>query len=481
MATLKPLAEWGTIESIAAAVRSNEKSALETVEMSLQAIKSASEYNALITVCEDEAKTRARIIDEKIAKGEDVGALAGVPFIAKDNYLTKGIETTAASNILRGYVPPFSATVISKLEEAGAILVAKANLDAFAHGSSTENSDFGPSKNPYDPTRVPGGSSGGSAVATALGLAPFSLGSDTGGSIRLPASYCGVVGLKPSYGLVSRYGVVAMASSTDSMGPITNTVEDAAYVLDIMAGGDKHDSTTIEREDSYQLQKNDMKNLKIGIVKEYMGAGVAADVREKMQSSYEKLRQAGATIEEVSVPLSDLALACYYIIVPAEVSSNLSRYDGVRYGYSAPEAKNLRELYELTRSVGFNDENKRRIMTGTYVLSSGYYDAYYKKAMTVRTKLIAEFNSAIKSYDVLIGPTAPTIAFKLGENTDDPLAMYMSDVMTVMSNLVGNPAISLPAGFNEEGMPVGMQVMAPFGHDKQLLEASAAISEVVHV
>lgn len=479
MGSFKPLVEWSPIEDLADSVNTGKSSAKSLVERSLKAINDSQEYNALITVSADYARARANEIDNQIKSGKSAGPLAGVPFIAKDNYLTAGVRTTAASNILKDYTPPYSATVIDKLESAGAILVGKANLDAFAHGSSTENSDFGPTLNPYDPTRVPGGSSGGSAAAVALGLAPFSLGTDTGGSIRLPASFCGVVGLKPSYGLVSRYGVIAMASSTDCMGPLTNSVKDSAYVLDVMAGQDDHDSTTIKPESSYQTEEIKIDKLKIGVIKEHLGEGLKSDVRRKIDTVIKSLEAKGAKIEEVSIPLSQVALACYYIIVPAEVSSNLSRYDGVRYGLSETESKDLISAYEQTRSKGFNAENKRRIMTGNYVLSSGYYEAYYKKAMTVRTKLIEEFNKAMKGYDVLIGPTAPSTAFKLGANTDDPLAMYMTDIMTVMANLVGNPAISIPAGL-EADLPVGLQLMTGAGSDRKLLSIAAKFAEVLN-
>lgn len=477
--SFKQLASWDSIEELAAKVNQQKTTATELVDKALAAIEQAGDYNALITVCAEMARQRAARLDEQIKQGQEPGRLAGVPFIAKDNYLTAGVETTAGSNILKDYVPPYSATVIERLEAEGAILVGKANLDAFAHGSSTENSDFGPSKNPYDLTRVPGGSSGGSAVAVALGLAPLALGSDTGGSIRLPASFCGVVGLKPSYGLISRYGVVAMASSTDCMGPLTNSVADAAYVLDIMAGKDNHDSTTVERQPSYELTQADLQGVKVGVIKEFMGEGLKVEVKTQIETAIAALKNAGAQIEEVSIPLAKLALACYYVIVPAEVSSNLSRYDGVRYGLSKRSAKNLSAMYEDTRSKGFNAENKRRIMTGTFVLSSGYYDAYYKKAMTVRTKLIAEFNQAAGKYDILLGPTSPTTAFKLGQNVADPLAMYLTDVMTVTANLVGNPAISIPAGL-VEGLPVGLQLMTGPGQDKKLLALASAVAEAIN-
>ncbi len=470
--------QWKPIVELASEVESGETTATELVQRSLDAIEQSQEYGAILFVAEDDALKRAKEIDRKVANGEKVGRLAGVPFIAKDNYLTRDIETTAASNILKGFIPPYQSTAITKLEDEGAIMVAKANLDSFAHGSSTENSDFGSTKNPYDKERVPGGSSGGPAAAVALGLAPFSLGTDTGGSIRLPASYTGTVGLKPTYGLVSRYGVVAMASSTDVIGPMSETVEDSALVLDVMSGRDEHDSTTIERsEEAYIDLSLDLKELKIGVIKEHMGDGLEPGVKKLVKEAVDKLKKAGAEVKEVSIPSLDLALACYYIIQPAEVSSNLGRYDGVRYGYSEENADSLDEVYDLSRSYGFNSENKRRIMVGTYVLSSGYYDAYYKKAQTVRTLLIEQFDEVFREVDVLVGPTAPSVAFKLGENVEDPLKMYLSDIMTVGANLVGAPAISIPIG-ESDGLPVGLQIMAPQKADRLIMALGAKLEEL---
>jgi len=358
-------------------------------------------------------------------------------------------------------------------------MVAKANLDAFAHGSSTENSDFGPTTNPVDETRVPGGSSGGSAAAVSAGIAPVALGSDTGGSIRLPASFCGVVGYKPSYGLVSRSGVVAMASSTDVMGPLTNSVADSALILDVIAGRDKLDSTTIERASDDYTQLTSDKKLKIGVVKEYFGNGVDVAVESVITTRLDALEQAGHELVEVSIPSTELALACYYIVVPAEISSNLARYDGLRFGHHAQDAASLDDFYKRSRSEGFGDEAKRRIMIGNYVLSSGYYDAYYKKAQQARTKLTQEFAAALGDVDVLAGPVAPTPAFKFGANTQDPLQMYLADVLTVGSSLAGLPAVSVPAGVTaDEQLPVGLQLIGAHNHDLELLQA-AAIAEGV--
>ena len=466
---------WPKIAEIARDVQAGKLSAVGLVNQSLAEIEAKGDYHCILAVTKERALERAKEIDERVKKGEKIGRLAGVPFIAKDNYLTFGAPTTAASHILEPFNSPYQATAIEKLEAEGAILVAKANLDSFAHGSSTENSAFGPTLNPYDKTRVPGGSSGGSAAAVALDIAPFALGTDTGGSIRLPASFCGVVGLKPTYGLVSRYGVVAMASSTDVLGPFAKTVEDAAIVLDVMSGRDVFDSTSIERDkSSYTDLATDIKGKKIGVIKEYFGEGLDNGVRSCTEEAVNKLKVAGADVQEISLPSIKLALACYYIIVPAEVSSNLSRYDGQRFGYFAPDAKDLDESYDLARQRGFEDENKRRIMIGTFVLSSGYYDAYYAKAQTVRTKLIKEFEDAFTKVDFLLGPTAPMTAFKLGENVDDPIKMYLTDIMTVAANLVGNPAISIPFG-ESAGLPVGLQLMAAQRADRELLGLAKSV------
>lgn len=471
---------WPTITDIAIDVRSGRRTASDYVEEALAEISNKQEYNAIIARTAERARERALRIDEQVAKGESVGRLAGVPFIAKDNFLVFGAETTAASNILKGFKAPYQATAIEKLEAEGAICVAKANLDAFAHGSSTENSDFGTTLNPHDKQRVPGGSSGGSAAAVILDMAPFALGTDTGGSIRLPASFCGAVGLKPTYGLVSRSGVVAMASSTDVIGPLTRTTEEAAVVLDVIAGKDTLDSTTVERDtEGYLIEKTEVKGKKIGLIKEYFGDGLNSEVKESVTNVIEKLKAAGAVVEEVSLASLPLALACYYIICPAEVSSNLSRYDGQRYGYSDETSNDLEESYVKSRSIGFGAEAKRRIMIGTYVLSSGYYDAYYKRAQQVRTKIINEFEEAFGEYDFLIGPTAPTTAFKIGENTSDPMQMYLTDIMTVAVNLAGVAAISLPSGVDTNNLPIGVQLIAAQKHDRQLLQFSAATEELL--
>jgi aspartyl-tRNA(Asn)/glutamyl-tRNA(Gln) amidotransferase subunit A len=461
-------ATWLPIKELAAKVQSGELSAISLVTKSLDIIKQQQEFQAIISTLDNEALERAKAIDEAIAKSEQVGRLAGVPFIAKDNFLVFGPDTTAASNILKGFSAPYQATAINKLEAEGAICVAKSNLDAFAHGTSTENSDFFTTKNPHDKTKVPGGSSGGSAVSVVLEMAPFALGTDTGGSIRQPASFTGCVGFKPSYGLVSRSGVVAMASSTDVIGPLTSSVEDAALVLDVIAGKDDLDATTIERQLDYTELGGSLEGIKIGLIEEYMGEGLNDDVRQVIEQSVQKLKDRGAVITKVSIPSIDLALAVYYVLCPAEVSSNLSRYDGQRYGYSYPDAIDLDESYKKSRGIGFGKEAKRRIIIGTHVLSSGYYDAYYKRAQQVRTKLIKEFEEAFKSVDFLVGPVAPSTAFEIGANIDNPLQMYLCDIMTVAANIVGNPSVSLPAGLSD-GMPVGVQLMSATKKDKELL------------
>ena len=475
------MADWLPIAEIAQKVQAGELRAQALVEKSLQAIADNQAYQAIIVTTDERALERAKQIDRRVSKGEPVGRLAGVPFIAKDNFLVFGSETTAASNILRGFTAPYQSTAINKLESEGAICVAKSNLDAFAHGASTENSDVFTTKNPHDPTRVPGGSSGGSAAAIALGLAPFALGTDTGGSIRQPASFSGCVGYKPTYGLVSRSGVVAMASSTDVIGPLAASVTDAALVLDVMAGKDDLDATTIERQKSYTDLSDNLKGKKVGLIKEQLGQGLNTDVKQVVEDCAASLKAAGAEIVEVSVPSVNLALAVYYIICPAEVSSNLARYDGQRYGYSHQQAKDMDGSYFGSRGRGFGKEAKRRIMIGTYVLSSGYYDAYYKKAQIVRTKLINEFEAAFKEVDFMIGPVAPTAAFKIGERSNDPLHMYLADVMTVTPDLVGSPAISIPAGTSSQtGTPVGLHIMAPRRADAELLaiakEAEAVLA-----
>ncbi len=459
-----------TIPTLLADLASGRTTAVELTQQALDALaQKQTAYHVTLSDARERALQRAKAIDDTRAAGKPLGRLAGIPFIAKDNFLTFGVATTAAAKILENFQAPYQATAIERLEAEGAIMIAKANLDAFAHGSSTENSAYGPTKNAVDPTRVPGGSSGGSATAVALDIVPFALGSDTGGSIRQPASLSGVIGVKPTYGLVSRYGVVAMASSTDTIGALSHTMDDAALVMDIIVGKDERDSTTLlERAASYLPDHNQPGKLKIGLVKEYMTDDVQPEVREAVLKRAGHLRSLGHDVEEFSLPSLKLALAIYYIVVPAEISSNLSRYDGIKYGLSAEQAKTLDDVYGLSRDQGFMAENKRRILIGTYVLSSGYYDAYYRKAQTARTLLINEFSKTFEQYDLLIGPVAPTTAFMLGENTDDPLKMYLADIMTVAVSLAGLPALSLPSGADERGLPIGLQLIGRQRDDARL-------------
>ncbi len=443
-------------------------SATQNVTKALAAAKSNEQYHALLSLTEKRALERAKMVDE----GKITGKLAGVPFVVKDNFLAFGAPTTAASRILETFNAPVQATAVERLEAEGAICIGKANLDAFAHGGSTENSAYGPTMNSVDTTKVAGGSSGGSAVVTALDIVPFALGSDTGGSIRQPASFNGVVGVKPTYGMVSRYGVVAMASSTDCIGCFTTTAEDAALVLSVMAGRDSNDMTTLP---DYFEPNSLMKPLKIGIIAECMTDAVDADVKNATLEYAKKLRLAGHTVEEVSLPMSKYALAMYYIIVPAEVTSNLARYDGIRYGRRARNVTTLAELYGRSRDEGFVTENKRRIMIGSHVLSSGFFDAYYLQAQKARTVLIQEFNDLFKTYDVLLTPTAPTPAFELGENIADPIKMYLADIMTVPASLAGLPAVSVPAGSTPKGLPVGVQLIGPQRADSLLLALAAEV------
>lgn len=471
---------WPSIEDIVKEVHSGEKTAEEQIKKSLERIASTNEeFQAIIAVVEDRALERARKIDNDIKSGAHKGRLSGVPFIAKDNFLAFGAETTAASNMLKGFRAPYQATAIERLEAEGAICVGKANMDAFAHGGSTENSDFMKTRNPHDTTRVPGGSSGGSAAAVALDMASFALGTDTGGSIRQPASFCGIVGYKPTYGLVSRSGVVAMASSTDVIGPMTRNVADTALVVDVMSGKDVFDGTTISRDErSYVDFTADVKGKRVAVIKEHMSDSVDVDVAQSVNQAIEKMKQAGAEVSEVSLPSLSLALAVYYILVPAELSSNLSRHDGQRYEYSAKDVKNLDDSYVRSRSEGFGAEAKRRIMIGTHVLSSGYYDAYYRKAQTVRTKIINEVEAAFKDVDILVGPVTPTTAIKLDERTNNPMQMYLLDIMTVVANLHGGPAVSVPCGFSDK-LPIGLQLMAPARNDRELLGFSQAVEELL--
>lgn len=445
-------------------------SAVAVVRAALERAK-ADENNVVLNLTEARALERAAQVDA----GELQGRLAGVPFVAKDNFLSYGAPTTAASKLLKSFDAPLQATAVEKLESEGAICIGKVNLDAFAHGGSTENSAYGVTRNAVDPTRVAGGSSGGSAVAVARGIVPFALGTDTGGSIRQPASFNGVVGIKPTYGAVSRYGVVAMASGTDTIGVLAHDVEDTALLMDIMTGQDSKDMTTLP--DFFAVQTAPA-GKKLGLIKEFMTEGVDPVVRARILAAVEQYKSLGYEVEEVSLPMLKYALAIYYIVVPAEISSNLARYDGVRYGSRAGNDGTLRDVYELSRQAGFEPENKRRIIIGSYVLSSGFFDAYYQKAQKARTLLIREFNEVLDKYDALIGPVAPSPAFKIGNNTDDPLKMYLEDVMTVPASLAGLPAVSIPVDANDEGLPIGLQIIGKRRDDANILAIAQELEEL---
>jgi len=466
-----------TARGIAAAVRAGERSAVDVVEEHLARIAGREgEIHAFNEVLADEARAAAEAID----RGDRSGALAGVPVAVKDNLCTRGIPTTCSSKILEGWRPPYDATVVSRLLAAGAINIGKTNLDEFAMGSSTENSAFGPTRNPHDTSRVPGGSSGGSAAAVAAGFAPLSLGSDTGGSIRQPAALCGVVGVKPTYGLVSRYGLVAFASSLDQVGPFATTVADAALLLEVIAGHDPMDSTSIERPapSLVEVLEAGVDGLRVGVLREMVDAeGIAPDVRRRTEEAAEALAAAGAKVEEASVPAATLGLSAYYLIAPAEASSNLARYDGVRYGLRV-DAPNTGLMNEASRTAGFGAEVKRRIMLGTYALSAGYYDAYYGKAQQVRTLIIRDFQAAYEQFDLLLSPTSPTTAFPLGAKVDDPLTMYLNDVCTIPTNLAGDPAMSVPFGAGDDGLPIGVQLLAPALGEATMFRAAAVLEGV---
>ncbi len=466
-----------TAVEIAAAVRSGQRSARSVVDEHLDVIAGGdADIHAFNLVAAAQARARADEIDGAVAAGRDPGPLAGVPVALKDNLCTRGLATTCSSRILEGWAPPYDATVVEQLHNAGAVVVGKTNMDEFAMGSSTENSAFGPTCNPCDTSRVPGGSSGGSAAAVAAGFAPVALGSDTGGSIRQPAALCGVVGVKPTYGLVSRYGLVAFASSLDQIGPFTTTVADAAAVLDVIGGPDARDSTSISEPQPpvSDTLADGIDGLRVGVLTELSGNGIAPDVAAQLQAAVRALESAGASVAEASVPAAVYGLSAYYLIAPAEASSNLARYDGVRYGLRV-DGPSTPDMNTATRSAGFGDEVKRRIMIGTYALSAGYYDAYYGKAQKVRTLIINDFASVWEQFDLLVSPTSPTTAFPLGERAADPMAMYMSDVCTVPVNLTGQAAMSVPYGVGDDGLPVGVQIMAPALGEPVMFRAAAVL------
>ncbi len=461
-----------TAHELSELIKSRKVSSVEITRAVFDRIEGIeARIGSYITVCRDEALEKAREIQVKIDRGVLESPLAGIPMALKDNICTEGIKTTCASKILYNFIPPYNSTVAKKLEEAGAVLLGKLNLDEFAMGGSTENSYFLKTRNPWDVECVPGGSSGGAAASVAADEAVFALGSDTGGSIRQPASFCGVVGIKPTYGTVSRFGLVAFASSLDQIGPLTKDVTDCVLVLNAITGHDAMDSTSVDTDypDYTKGLVNDVKGMKIGIPKEYMGEGLNSEVKKAVLNAVEVLRGLGAECEVFSLPVTEYAIPAYYLISSAEASSNLARYDGIKYGYRAEKFTDLLDLYMQTRSEGFGSEVKRRIMLGTYALSSGYYDAYYKKALQVRTLIKNGFDEAFKKYDLVLGPTAPTTAYKIGEKADNPLEMYLGDIYTVSVNIAGLPGLIVPCGFDAGGLPIGLQLIGkPFGESTLL-------------
>src|SRR6202522_2909033 len=470
-------APW-TIAGIHAALQAKKISAREIASGFYAEIDRRNpELNAYLTLSHERAYSQADRVDAAIARGDKLPPLAGVPIAVKDVISTSGIRTTCGSKILESYIPPYDATAVTRLENAGAVILGKTNCDEFAMGSSNENSAYGPVRNPAALDRVPGGSSGGSAAAVAAGMAVAALGTDTGGSIRQPASFCGVVGVLPTYGRVSRYGLIAFASSLDRVGPITRTVQDAAILLGVIAGYDPLDSTSasLPVPDYVQALERPVNGMRVGVPAEYFGDGLDAEVRAAVESAIERLREAGCTIQPVSLPHTRYAVPTYYLLATAEASSNLARFDGVRYGLRAKDANTLNGMYRQSRDIGFGPEVKRRILLGTYALSAGYYDAYYKKAQQVRTLLTRDFLAAFEQVDVLVTPTAPTPAFKLGEKTDDPLSMYLADIYTVTASLAGICGISVPCGHSSQGLPIGAQILGKHFDEATVLRAAQAV------
>lgn len=469
-----------TIHELHEKILHKDISATEITRSVLDRINAVEDkVRAFTTITEEIALAQAKAVDQKLTAGEKISPLAGIPVAIKDNMCTEGVRTTCSSKILENFVPPYNAAVIEKLEANNMVMLGKLNMDEFAMGSSTENSGFFPTHNPWNLDTVPGGSSGGAVASVAAGEAIYSLGSDTGGSIRQPASFCGVVGLKPTYGYVSRYGLIAYASSLDQIGPVTKDVRDSALVMNAIAGHDSRDSTSaqIAVPDFTSFLTGDMKGMKVGIPKEYFAEGIQADVKSAINEAITKFQELGAECEETSLPHTEYALPAYYIIAAAEASSNLARYDGVSYGYrSSDNLEDIVDMFKKTRSEGFGTEVKRRIMLGTYVLSSGYYDAYYLKALKVRTLIKQDFDRAFEKYNILLSPTAPTVAFRIGEKSQDPLSMYLSDVCTIPINLAGIPAMSLPCGFGS-GMPIGLQIMGKAFSEGEIYKAAYAYEQ----
>lgn len=471
--------KMGAVE-LAAAIKKGEVTAPEALEAVLKQIsEKEKDYNCYVTVDEEGARKQALLVQEKIEKGELTGPLAGVPVAIKDNMCTEGLLTTCSSKILYNFVPTYSSEAVLKLKEAGAVIIGKTNMDEFAMGSTTETSYFGPTKNPVNPEHVPGGSSGGSAACVAADEAFMALGSDTGGSIRQPASYCGVVGMKPTYGTVSRYGLIAYGSSLDQIGPLTKNVTDCAALLEVISGYDSKDSTSLKREDTdfTSALVKDVKGMKIGVPRTYFGAGLDSEVKESVLRAVDILKEQGAIVEEFDLELVDYAIPAYYTIAAAEASSNLERFDGVKYGYRTKDYEGLHEMYKKSRSEGFGAEVKRRIMLGSFVLSSGYYDAYYLKALKVKALIKKAFDEAFAKYDMIIGPAAPTTAPKLGESLSDPIKMYLGDIYTISVNLAGLPGISVPCGHDSKGLPIGAQLIGDCYSEKKLIQAAYTLEQ----
>ncbi len=466
-----------TIREAREKMEAGELTSEALVKSCLERIKADNDDLHIMLSVDEQALEQARKIDERRAAGESLGPLAGIPVALKDNLLVEGWEVTAAAQVLEGHISSYDATVVSRLKKAGAILIGRTNMDDAAMGSSTETSHYGPTKNPWDRTKVPGGSSGGSAAAVAAGFVPVALGSDTGGSVRQPASLCGVVGLKPTYGRVSRYGLIALASSLDQIGPLTRTVEDAATVLEVIEGRDEHDATSVELSNTTvpELLEKDLTGMTLGLPKEYFIEGMDPEVKKAVMEAVAELEHAGAKIVDVSLPHAEYALAAYYIIMPAEASSNLGRFDGLRYGYHS-SGKDLQDTYSRSRGEGFGTEVKRRIMLGSYTLSAGYYDAYYRKALKVRSLIKKDFDEALKTVDAIVTPTSPSVAWGIGEKFNDPLTMYLSDIYTISANLATVPALSIPCGFSD-GLPIGLQIMGKPFDEHTLLRIGAVYQQ----
>ena len=462
-------------------IKNKSFTCVDVVTALFQRIKAVEpKVDAFLILCEENALEQAKAVDEKVAKGETLGKFGGIPIAIKDNICTDGIKTSCASKMLYDFVPPYDATVIKKLKEQDAIIIGKTNLDEFAMGSSTENSAFKATKNPWDLERVPGGSSGGSAAVVSSGMAPVSLGSDTGGSIRQPAAFCGVVGIKPAYGLVSRFGLIAFGSSLDQIGPFARNVEDCALTLEVIQGMDSLDSTSFRgqyKEDYLSTLKDGVKGMKIGVPKEFFQSGLDSEIADSIRKAIETFKALGAEVSEMSLPVTEEGLSAYYVISSAEASSNLARFDGIRYGYRPEEFGGVDELMEKTRTEAFGKEVKRRIMLGTYVLSSGYYDAYYTRAQKLRRMIKGQFKDAFKKYDLILSPTSPVLPFKVGEKSSNPLEMYLADIYTININLAELPGLSMPCGFSKSGLPIGLQILGPHFGEEKIFKAAYALEQ----